>query len=190
MPVSRKFLLLDNGWRYRSTTSVDSSISSWQPSRRLPTEIHLDLLANEAIPDPFIGKNEEAVQWIGEQTWVYALDFEVPRDNSESSYRKAVLVFEGLDTFATVKLNGKKILESDNMFISHRVDISQDCLVNRQQRLEISFANAEQIGDQDVLEHPEHDWFAFSGGTARLATRKAQYHYVSLIGFAITVARD
>jgi beta-mannosidase len=33
------------------------------------------------------------------------------------------LIFEGLDTFATVFLNGKEILKSENMFLPARVDV-------------------------------------------------------------------
>src|ERR1700761_4294295 len=129
MAALRRSILLDNEWRYRATTSTNPAISSWQPSRRLPTEIHLDLLANNAIPEPFLGKNEEAVQWVGEETWVYERDFEVPEDVFGSGDRKAALVFEGLDTFATVKLNGREILKSDNAFVAHQVKLSQDMLV-------------------------------------------------------------
>ncbi|OAP58214.1 hypothetical protein AYL99_07304 [Fonsecaea erecta] len=148
----------------------------------LPTEIHLDLLANGVIPDPFNGKNEEAVQWVGEQTWVYERNFEVPEDAVGAPDPHAALVFEGLDTFATVKLNGRDILKSDNMFVSHRVEISEDMLVKENgsftaQCLQIVFENAERVGDEEVLQHPSHDWFTFNAGRARLATRKAQYHY-------------
>ncbi|KIY00368.1 uncharacterized protein Z520_04053 [Fonsecaea multimorphosa CBS 102226] len=183
MTTLRKSLPLNNGWRYKALSSSTSPQSnSWQPSRPLPTEIHLDLLANGAIQDPFNGKNEEAVQWVGEQTWLYELYFEVPQDAVGAPYRRAALVFEGLDTFATVKLNGRDILKSDNMFVSHRVELSEDMLVKENgsftvQCLQIIFENAERVGDEEVLKYPGHDWFTFNAGTARLATRKAQYHY-------------
>jgi hypothetical protein len=44
--------------------------------------------------------------------------------------------------------------------------------------LQITFESAERVGDEEVLKYPQHDWFTLSSGTARLATRKAQYHYV------------
>ncbi|OQV02702.1 Glycosyl hydrolase family 2, sugar binding domain-containing protein [Cladophialophora immunda] len=183
MAATRKTLPLHNGWRYKALSpSTSSQLSSSQPSRPLPTEIHLDLLANGVIPDPFVGKNEEAVQWVGEQTWLYELYFELPADAIGTPHQRAALVFDGLDTFATVKLNGQDILKSDNMFVGHRIEISEDMLVRKNgcltaQCLQIIFENAERIGDQEVLKYPSHDWFTFNAGTARLATRKAQYHY-------------
>jgi beta-mannosidase len=94
-------------------------------------------------------------------------------------------VFEGLDTYATVKLNDREILKSDNMFVSHRVEVADDYLLRGnngfgRQRLQISFLPAEQVGNQEVSEYPDHPWCTFSSNVSRLATRKAQYHYVSV----------
>ncbi len=88
---------------------------------QFPTNVHLDLLAHKLIPDPFIGKNELLVQWVGESQWVYKTTFSCP---AVAEGAKAVLAFDGLDTFATVVLNGEKILETDNMFLPERVDVT------------------------------------------------------------------
>ncbi len=186
MSVIRKSVPLSTGWRYKSTsTPSDSPASSWQPSRPLPTEIHLDLLANGVIPDPFVGKNEESVQWVGDQTWVYETYFELPPEFSASQHSRLALVFEGLDTYATVKLNDREILQSDNMFVSHRVEVAEDHLLKGdegfgRQHLQISFEPADQVGKQEVAKHPDHPWATFNPYISRLATRKAQYHYVSV----------
>jgi beta-mannosidase len=51
-------------------------------------------------------------------------------------------VFEGLDTFATVRLNGgKPILEADNMFVEYRVNITKQ-LVEGENELSILFDSA------------------------------------------------
>lgn len=59
------------------------------------------------------------VQWVGEKDWIYRCQFELSTTEL-SGYQNVNLVFEGLDTFGTVYLNGKEILSCDNMFISHR----------------------------------------------------------------------
>lgn len=91
--------------------------------------------------------------------------------------QRNVLVFDGLDTFATVRLNGKVILESDNMFVSHRVDTTH--LLNRKDGnvLEIEFASALFEARKIKDAHPEHKWVGFNGEMSRLAVRKAQYHF-------------
>ncbi|MGZ7140691.1 glycosyl hydrolase 2 galactose-binding domain-containing protein, partial [Streptococcus pyogenes] len=45
------------------------------------------------------------------------------------------LVFEGLDTYCTVWLNGERLLESDNMFVPRRVDVRERLRPGRNQLL-------------------------------------------------------
>jgi beta-mannosidase len=72
--------------------------------------IHLDLLAAGLISDPFIGMNEKAVQWVHEKDWVYTCAFSLDQTSNADS-PSCDLVFEGLDTFANVSLNGHEILK-------------------------------------------------------------------------------
>jgi beta-mannosidase len=88
-----------------------------------------------------------------------------------------VLAFDGLDTFATVKFNDVVILESDNMFIPHRVDITQRVKPGEKNILEIVFASARLEAIKIREQHPEHKWVGFNGDMSRLAVRKAQYHW-------------
>lgn len=85
------------------------------------------------------------------------------------------LVFEGLDTFANVRLNGETILESDNMFTPYRVDISKR--LRDGNSLEIDFAPALLRAREIKAQYPDHRWEGFNGEMARLAVRKAQYHW-------------
>jgi beta-mannosidase len=82
-----------------------------------------------------------------------------------------------LDTFATVKFNDDVILESDNMFIPHRVDITQRVKPGEKNILEIVFASARLEAIKIREQHPEHKWVGFNGDMSRLAVRKAQYHW-------------
>lgn len=63
------------------------------------------------------------------------------------------------------------------MFLPHRVDITESIRSGDGLDLEIvfqsAFIKAREIKDQ----HPEHKFVAFNGDTARLAVRKAQYHW-------------
>ncbi|CAL5866023.1 uncharacterized protein PFLUO_LOCUS230 [Penicillium psychrofluorescens] len=180
MAVAKKMLSLSEGWKYRK--SNDASMDDWQDAQPLPTSVYLDLIANTTIPDPFAAKNEELVQWVGTETWVYEKQFALPLQAHAKGSAKLVLVFEGLDTYTTVKLDGKTILETDNMFLSHRVDITEQVHSNRKAEnetyaLQITFHNAERKAAEEVAKHPEHSWFSFHFGNKRLAVRKAQYHF-------------
>lgn len=164
------------GWTFQQAGSDKEPL----PVAQMPTNIHLDLMHHGIIPDPFIGKNEIDVQWVGEEDWIYRTYFSSPKlEDGE----KAVLAFEGLDTFATVLLDGKQILKTDNMFIPERVDITD--LVNNEEnhKLEVIFESAFLKGKKTQEQYPNHKWGCWNGDSSRLGVRKAQYQYVSIYIF-------
>jgi len=163
---------IDQNWKFKAAGKDDKELL---PVSQFPTNIHLDLLHHKIIPDPFIGKNELLVQWIGEVAWVYQTTFSAP---SVPKGAKAVLDFAGLDTFATVVLNGETILESDNMFTPYRVDVTSSLKSDAENHLSITFDSAYIRGWKLVEKHPDHKWGVWNGDSSRLAVRKAQYHWV------------
>lgn len=90
---------------------------------RVPGCVHTDLLANRLIEDPFFADNEKKLMWIGETDWCYERDFTVDSDVLNS--RRVILHCEGLDTLASVYINGDKIAEADNMFRTWEFDIKR-----------------------------------------------------------------
>ena len=120
---------------------------SWQVTREgttdtipatLPGCIHTDLLAAKKIPDPFIRDNERAVQWIGEANWTYRRSFDVP---AELLRREHVLLrCEGLDTLAVIRLNGREVARTDNMFRTYEFDVKK-LLKLGQNEIEVHFAS-------------------------------------------------
>ena len=85
----------------------------WLPAS-VPGGVHTDLLALGQIPDPFVADNEKRVQWVAEADWVYRYSFYCSAELLAEE--KIFLVCEGLDTLATVVLNGHKLGRTDNMF--------------------------------------------------------------------------
>ncbi|KAK7753810.1 hypothetical protein SLS62_004176 [Diatrype stigma] len=165
---------LSSGWEFRQAD--DDSADAWMPVRKVPTEVHLDLLANKKIPDPFIDLNELSVRWIADKGWVYRTRFAKPNQDGADEPAVTDLVFEGLDTFAVVTLNGAEILTSDNMFVSHRVNVSG--LLQAENVLEIAFDSARLRGNQLVEEHShEHTFYVRQTEVSRMPVRKAQYHW-------------
>ena len=171
---------IHDGWQFKQ---ADSSKSQWLPVAQFPTNVHLDLIANNIIEDPFIGKNELDCQWVGEAVWSYKATFETPSELENDVTSKVVLAFDGLDTYATVKLNGKWILSTESMFIHERIDVTSQLErgfkdEKTTNELEITFESAYLKGKHLVEKYPEHKWGCWNGDKSRLAVRKAQYHYV------------
>ncbi|MDQ4075514.1 MAG: glycoside hydrolase family 2 protein [Chloroflexota bacterium] len=148
-----------------------SSGDGWIPAS-VPGTVHQDLMAAGRIPDPFIGLNELDVQWVGERDWLYRCHFDLSPDYTDA--RTITLCFDGLDTFATVWLNGQKILVSDNMFVPQRVPVGR-LLQEGHNELRILFESAWWRGKEREVQHGvSHVW---NGDASRVYVRKAQYHY-------------
>ncbi|RZT12549.1 beta-mannosidase [Kribbella sp. VKM Ac-2569] len=86
----------------------------------VPGEVHTDLLAAGEIPDPFDGDNESALHWIGRTRWSFRTTFSWVADGNE----RQELVAEGLDTVATVTLNGQELGRTANQHRSYRFDVT------------------------------------------------------------------
>jgi beta-mannosidase len=87
----------------------------------VPGCVHTDLLAAGRIPDPFYREQENDVQWIGETGWTYSRRFDVASDVLRCD--RVLLHCDGLDTFATVTVNGRRVGKSDNMFRTWEFDV-------------------------------------------------------------------
>jgi beta-mannosidase len=109
---------LDSGWTFRQVGKDE-----WHKAK-VPGSVHTDLLANKLIEDPFYRDNEPKLQWVGKTGWEYRTTFDVPA--ALLARRNVELIFEGLDTYATVFLNERQVLEADNMFRTWRVDARQN----------------------------------------------------------------
>ena len=77
-----------------------------------------------------------------------------------------------------MRLNDITILTSDNMFLSHRVNITESLRSSGTNTLVIDFDSALLRGRELEKKHPEHRFIAHNGETGRLGVRKAQYHWV------------
>ena len=105
---------LHAGWKFR-----EAGKDAWHAAA-VPGCVHTDLLKNGLIEDPFYRDNEKKLQWIGKTDWEYETTFRVGADTLARGHVE--LVFEGLDTYASVTLNGVSLLAADNMFRVWRVD--------------------------------------------------------------------
>lgn len=109
---------LNEGWQFKQ-----ARLSSWYPAT-VPGVVHTDLINNKIIEDPFFRLNERGMQWIDKEDWIYQTSFQLTPEMMER--QNIDLVFKGLDTYADVYLNEKKILETNNMFREWKTDIKAE----------------------------------------------------------------
>ncbi|HWQ04828.1 MAG TPA: glycoside hydrolase family 2 protein [Longilinea sp.] len=106
---------LTGAWKFRQAGTQE-----WLPAS-VPGGVHTDLLALGQIPDPFVGDNEKRVQWVAEASWEYRRPFTISPDLLQQP--RIELVCDGLDTLATLSLNGQELGTTANMFRQYRFDV-------------------------------------------------------------------
>ncbi len=87
----------------------------------VPGCIHTDLLEAGRIDDPFYRTREFDAYWVAETEWEYSRSFTVAAEVLE--HERVMLVCHGLDTLATIRVNGKEIARTDNMFRRYEFDV-------------------------------------------------------------------
>lgn len=154
-------------WNFRDATDN----SPWRDAI-VPGCVHRDLLRHELIPDPFYGTNELDLQWIDQHVWEYRTHFQVSNKLMEEDVIE--LICEGLDTLATVVLNGRKVATTDNMFVTHRLNVSRFLKEGRNELL-IKFAST---GKALARTRPEHKPVEFNDAVGRCSVfRKEQCQF-------------
>lgn len=148
---------IEHGWTFRQAGIPEAA---WSPVSRFPTNIHLDLIHSKVIPDPYIGKNEQAVQWVGEKQWTYKTTFTSPLI---SPGQKAVITIDGLDCHATVLLNGRPVLKTHDMFIPERIDLTKHLRCVSENELEILFESTYLVGKKLVEKDSIHKFGCWNG---------------------------
>jgi beta-mannosidase len=81
---------------------------------QIPGDVHSALLAAKLIPDPYFGRNENEVQWVGEKEWIVERTFDA--SDSLLAKQSVCLRLEHVDTFCDISINGQKVGETGNRF--------------------------------------------------------------------------
>jgi beta-mannosidase len=153
---------LHNDWQFKAVTD-----SIWQAAT-VPGNVHSDLLDNKRIEHPFIGANEDSLQWITATDWEYKTTFFVDKETLRKKYIE--LNFEGLDTYASVFLNDSLILETNNAFREFSVDVKYALKFENELKISFKRTSIPEENEKAKLNYqlPEGN---------RIFTRKAQFQY-------------
>ncbi|XP_066535058.1 beta-mannosidase isoform X2 [Hoplias malabaricus] len=103
--------------------ALNNSNNSLSLGASVPGCVHTALQNNNIIQDPYYRFNDLAYRWISLDNWTYTTSFSLADSFRES--RRAVLVFEGVDTVSTIYLNGLFIGKTDNMFQRYDFEVAE-----------------------------------------------------------------
>lgn len=121
----------------------------------VPGCVHADLLAAGALPDPYLDANEDQVAWVGRTDWRYTTHLDTA---AGGGHERTDLVFDGLDTFARITLDGAAVGSTANMHRGYRFDITALLAARqagpsgpdgpaRRSRLDVSFTSAYTVAE-------------------------------------------
>ena len=150
-------------WQFKN-----SKENSWLIAT-IPGTVHLDLMNNKLIANPYKDENEKKVQWVENEDWDYQTVFKVSA--KELQNQNADLVFHGLDTFSEIYLNGKLLKKTHNMFRTWEIPVKND-LKEGNNTLQIKFKSSVNEGKELAKKVP----FTMPE-SPRSFVRKAQYQF-------------
>lgn len=150
---------LHEGWTLRAAGGpVPDAVAGRTIPAAVPGSAHTDLLAAGLIPDPYLDRNEADLVWAHRADWQYDLTFATQEPAADE---RVDLVFEGLDTVATVSLDGAVVARTANQHRSYRLDVRAG-LTSGEHALSVHLRSA--------LEHAEAE-------RERLGARPAAYDH-------------
>lgn len=171
---NRRYVL--SNWKFKACDETE-----WKPAQ-VPGAVHTDLLRNGVIPDPFYGTNEHDLQWIDKKEWEYETVFELAE--VWSALPRIEIVFEGLDTYADVTVNGVHALAADNMFRAWRADIkpllrhgANTIVVRFRSPVAEDLPKLEKLGYALPAANDQSELGGLGDSRISVFARKAPYHY-------------
>ncbi|WP_137129717.1 glycoside hydrolase family 2 protein [Rhizobium sp. FY34] len=126
-------------------SSLDGQTTAPMP---IPGDVHTALKTAGAIVDPYVGRNEQELDWVAVKDWKIERDFTLPETGGDW-----YLDIDNLDTVATVEINGFTVLHADNCFRRYRPDVSK-ALQAGENRIRIVFHSSIREGAERQAAQP------------------------------------
>jgi len=102
--------------------SIDETKEKFQRiTATVPGDAYLDLLNAGLIEDPFYGRNYFDLRKFEFYQWWYEKEFDLPEEFLDKRFK---LIFHGIDTIATIWLNGNLLGKTQDMFVEHEFDVT------------------------------------------------------------------
>jgi len=175
--MSKVNLDLTGKWKFKeyppsARRMRDLDKGNWL-STDVPASIFRSLIQAGQIDEPDLLANPENFDWVSQKPWVYRKIFDVSDELLNCD--RIDMLFEGLDTVSSIWLNDKLVGKTDNMFISHRFDVT-GLLKDKNNHLLVKFESA--LAWAEALQHRygnigDH----VLGNSQRVYIRKAQYQF-------------
>ncbi|HRR96739.1 MAG TPA: hypothetical protein P5150_08455, partial [Candidatus Ratteibacteria bacterium] len=165
----RKTLYLKEGWKLNYTSfgnEITEDSNGWIDAK-VPGDVHIDLFKAGEKTEFFYGLNADLWRWVEDKDFWYRNKFIIPEISKDEV---CYLIFEGIDTFAEIYINGRTVKTSENMFLPVEVDITNFCKKSREIKLAVKISSP--IYSLNMKDKKVNDW-----NPARIFVRKSQFNY-------------
>lgn len=130
--------LHDNWTMQAGGGSVPDAVAHRTIPAAVPGCAHTDLMSAGLMPDPYLDMVEDEVVWAHRANWTYERPIDIARAAPDE---RVDLVFEGLDTVATVRLGDTELGRTRNQHRTYRFDV-RDHAGAGDATLQVAFASA------------------------------------------------
>ena len=128
--------LIDNWIMRNSNRSIEIK------NLKIPISVHTALRKQNLIPEPYYRYNDVDIRWVAlDENWVFENVIEIT-EASVLTNNRIDLVFNSIDTVATIYLNDKFILFTENQFVKYSVENVNSKLIVGKNSLKIKFRSA------------------------------------------------
>jgi len=117
----------------------------------VPGDVYGALLAAKLIPDPYVGRQEDEVQWVREADWEYRRTVTVSK--ALLDHQQVFLNADSLDTIAEVRINGALVCKSRNMFTRQRREVKRHLKAGKNE-IAIRFKSALKAANAEARKLP------------------------------------
>lgn len=148
-------------WLLGNAHKADTREARGWSMASVPGSVQNDVARAGMAPDPYVGLNSLALEWVKDRTWVYKRTFSM--DPAIQGCRVA-LVFQGVDYTARYYLNGELLGRSTGMFLPVTFEVGELLTFEGENLLAV-------VIDPAPYEQPQ------IGYTSQVATQKSRMNY-------------
>lgn len=143
-----KKLSLNGKWQIKSEAEKD-----WVEAN-VPGSVYENLMNAGLIEDPFYRDNEGPSKAVSERDYTYRRTFALDKDflNSDRIY----LECEGIDTIAEIRINGRKVMNCENMHMVLETEV-KDALKAGENEIQVAFTSPYKEIERIKASHPDMD---------------------------------
>jgi len=173
--INEKWEYIHFPYQESDEKALEMTVSAQWKKAVVPGNVQMDLMRDGQLPDLYYGQNFYSAVWVENEDFMYRTTFHVP---DIKNGKRAYLEFDGLDNFATIWVNGRKIAKTHNMFKTYSFDVTQQVRTGENELLIRLASPMKEVYNQvknaeQILEKLSCAFFV----KERLITRKVQMNY-------------